>query len=217
MNQFLKWMGSLQKKRIHMKGGKIPRCFVMLLGLLHRKRDLIQNKNGKAVSPYIETVEKYFCIYCSELYKVTGKGLQKYRKNENIRMRDIKEAECKIEELESMPPVGRDEDAREKRRQAMVKREIEQYNLKKEKWKKELDEIQLAIATSEMETEEMILAQFSKANILLSAYREGAGASVGNMVFELQSDKEAGIIYQNYSTKGKIVVLKKKEGGAYVV
>lgn len=213
-----KRLESWSKERLHMKGIRTPRFFVMFLGGLHRRKGVLRYQNGSLFSPFLEKKQKDFSVYCSEMYKLTAKLLQDKHIKESALLGQLKTVTAKLDVLMADFPEQKAETVHEKRRKAQFCRRIEACKTELNQLMQELKETQLAIAESELETQEMILAQKSRAEALLVVYLDGGGYSLESRVFELGGNIPAMELYQQYTgQREQIDCIEEREVEAYVI
>lgn len=189
------------KRRLHMRGLKAPRIFVMILGRLHSKKKKLSVQNGMLSSPYLEKKEKDFAAYCSKMYKLTAKLLQQNHIKEEKLSGKLTSLTAKLSALMDAFSAQKAETVQEKRKKEKLRKSIQECRSEAGSLIQELKETQILIAESELETEEMILTQQRKAEALIVVYLDGANYPLEGRGFELPKDKTASELYFQYTAK----------------
>lgn len=196
------------KKRVRMKGQKIPRWFVRFLGWYHGKRKLIVDVDELAVSPYMLCWQKNYAQYCARLYDITAKILMEYRKNENELRNKTDYIKEKMEAYAAAIRTDSPDEAGTKRYNENL---YKQMNVLKEEYeclKLEIEEVRQEIRTSLLETEEMKYANKMNAETLLLNYVQGAKCFHASNPPQLQDDDVSLELYRYYCSDANLEVGK---------
>lgn len=205
------------KKKVTMKGIKIPRMCIWILGYFHAKRGVISQENGQVSSPYIERKQKDFASYCARMYKVTARILRELRIQRCQVQDKMMGLEEMIAELQGQLWKEVPESIGEKRQDAAFRGKIENLKEEKQALMQELKKIKIFIEDSEHESEELIYETKSRAEALLVTYLEGAKCMTGAQRTNLQQDEVSETLYQQYCRNFKYMLEEEKEENAYAV
>ena len=206
------------KQRLHMRGVGTPRIFVMFLGRLHRRKEKLRVRDASLSSPYLEKKQKDFSAYCSDMYELTAHLLKERRVKENDLIVKVNTLVARLTALMDIFPVQMAETVQEKRKRARLCREISECKAELSRFTQELEETQITIAESELETREIILEQKSRAEALIVVYLDGGGYPVEGRAFKLTGDEPAEELYRQYfGGREQPERIEEKEVEAYVI
>ncbi len=202
---------SFDKKRVRMKGQRIPRWYVRFLGRYHRKHKLIVDIDEQVMSPYTLCLQKYFGQYCAQIYDITAKILMEYRKRENELKNKIDFINEKMEAYAAALKTDSLNAAETKRYNENLYRQMNMFKEECECLKLELEEVRQEIRTSLLETEEMKYAKKMDTEVLLLNYVQGAKCFHESNPPRMQDDNVSLELYRYYCND-----IDLKEAGQYV-
>lgn len=186
------------KRRVRMKGQKIPRWCVRFLGWYHGKRKLIVDIDEQAVSPYMLCWQKNYAQYCAKLYDVTAKILMEYRKNENELRNKTDYIKEKMEAYAAAIRTDSSDEVGTKRYNENLYRQLNALKEEYEDLKLEIENVRKEISTSLLETEEMKYAKKMAAEDLLLNYVQGAKCFHASNPPQLQNEDVPLELYRYY-------------------
>lgn len=162
------------KRKVKMRGLRVPRVFVWFLGWLHGRKGMITCSNGECHSAYLNTKIKDYQSYSARLWKATAQDVAKVRRT-MLRMlaeheileqelADVNQLRCNLEK----PSV------QQLRKNKLINGSVNTLDERKKIIRQQLPQFHEMISGVELKTEEELLDCKAKIESLLHTYLQGA-------------------------------------------
>lgn len=162
------------KRNVKMRGMKIPRFLIWILGRVHGWKGLITCDNGEWHSSYMNTKIKDYQSYSARLWSATAEKIQKSRRMIIHMLAELKEVDQQLTGIRQARINVESPNAQQLRANKRVNNSINALEERKKTIQQDLPELHEAINSAELEAEEQLLDCRRRAESILQTYIQGA-------------------------------------------